>query len=226
MSESSSSYQGGGSTSGGSEGEEKSVGEAEASFVCNICLDPVKDPVITQCGHLYCWSCLYRWLNTQHTTCPVCKAGVSKENVIPLFIRGSEQDPRSNMPVSTTGGGGGSGGVSVQGSVGSGGDNGSATTDQAGNNVVPNRPHGRRLEPQNNTGGGAGMQNLQAQYGGISFSGSFGFFPSLFSLQFQSFAPAHVPNNRPPNSDELQEEFLSKVLFGLGSAVVLCLLLF
>jgi hypothetical protein len=33
-------------------------------------------------------------LNIGNTTCPVCKAGVSRENVIPLFIRGCEEDPR------------------------------------------------------------------------------------------------------------------------------------
>ena len=83
-------------TGGGS--TDKDVSKEDSAFICNICLEIThKDPVVTQCGHLYCWSCLFRWLNTQHTTCPVCKAGVSKENVIPLFIRGSEQDPRTHM---------------------------------------------------------------------------------------------------------------------------------
>ena len=31
-------------------------------FDCNICLDGVTQPVVTRCGHLYCWPCLYRWL--------------------------------------------------------------------------------------------------------------------------------------------------------------------
>ena len=66
-------------------------------FECNICLDDVREPVVTQCGHLFCWSCLYRWLNTNHQTCPLCKAGVTKENVIPLFIRGSSKDPRDRV---------------------------------------------------------------------------------------------------------------------------------
>lgn len=61
-------------------------------FTCNVCLDTVKEPVITQCGHLYCWPCLYRWLSTHHATCPVCKAGVTMENVIPLFVKGNEGD--------------------------------------------------------------------------------------------------------------------------------------
>ena len=66
-------------------------------FDCNICLDDVREPIVTQCGHLFCWSCLYRWLNTNHQTCPLCKAGVTKENVVPLFIRGSSKDPRDRV---------------------------------------------------------------------------------------------------------------------------------
>ena len=66
-------------------------------FECNICLDDMREPVVTQCGHLFCWSCLYRWLNMNHQTCPLCKAGVTKENVIPLFIRGSSKDPRDRV---------------------------------------------------------------------------------------------------------------------------------
>lgn len=32
-------------------------------FLCSICLETVSDePVVTRCGHLYCWTCLYQWL--------------------------------------------------------------------------------------------------------------------------------------------------------------------
>lgn len=68
---------------------------SEEEWECNICLEPLKDTVCTLCGHLYCWPCLYRWLNTGHTTCPVCKAGVNKENVIPIYTRGNDKDPRT-----------------------------------------------------------------------------------------------------------------------------------
>ncbi len=34
----------------------------DSRFSCNICLEHVQEPVVTQCGHLYCWPCLYRWL--------------------------------------------------------------------------------------------------------------------------------------------------------------------
>lgn len=64
-----------------------------ARFICNICLETVGDsPVVTLCGHLYCWPCLYTWLRTDHGTCPVCHAGVTAENIVPLFIRSSTDE--------------------------------------------------------------------------------------------------------------------------------------
>lgn len=36
----------------------KSKGRAQ--FDCNICFDAARDPVVTQCGHLYCWACLHQ----------------------------------------------------------------------------------------------------------------------------------------------------------------------
>ena len=55
------------------------------------------EPVVTLCGHLYCWPCLYRWLQVQNhaRTCPVCKAGVDRDKVIPIYGRGGNEDPRS-----------------------------------------------------------------------------------------------------------------------------------
>jgi E3 ubiquitin-protein ligase RNF5 len=72
-------------------------GEGSTFFECNICIDQAKDPVVTQCGHLFCWPCLYRWMRVQNEchSCPVCKAGVEADKVIPLYGRGCEEsDPR------------------------------------------------------------------------------------------------------------------------------------
>lgn len=68
----------------------------ESAFECNICLDLAKEPVVTLCGHLFCWPCLYRWMQVQNYTraCPVCKAGVEVDKVIPIYGRGSDFDPR------------------------------------------------------------------------------------------------------------------------------------
>ncbi|XP_055686891.1 E3 ubiquitin-protein ligase RNF185-like isoform X2 [Lutzomyia longipalpis] len=85
-------------TSGGSEEEERN---AAGAFECNICLDTAKDAVVSMCGHLFCWPCLHQWLETRPTRqlCPVCKAAISQEKVIPLYGRSSEQkDPRTKVP--------------------------------------------------------------------------------------------------------------------------------
>ncbi|KAF9398479.1 hypothetical protein BGX21_007745 [Mortierella sp. AD011] len=75
--------------------------EQNAEFSCNICFDTSVSPVLTLCGHLFCWSCLHQWLDSQrqNPTCPVCKAGCEQNKVIPIYGRGKEQvDPRSTAP--------------------------------------------------------------------------------------------------------------------------------
>ncbi|KAK9267899.1 hypothetical protein L1049_010336 [Liquidambar formosana] len=65
-------------------------------FDCNICLDFAHDPVVTLCGHLYCWPCIYKWFHFQSASlapdeppqCPVCKAEISHSTVVPLYGRG------------------------------------------------------------------------------------------------------------------------------------------
>lgn len=65
-------------------------------FDCNICLDFAHEPVVTLCGHLYCWPCIYKWLHVQsdslapdeHPQCPVCKADISHTTMVPLYGRG------------------------------------------------------------------------------------------------------------------------------------------
>ncbi|KAF7803461.1 E3 ubiquitin-protein ligase RMA1H1-like [Senna tora] len=65
-------------------------------FDCNICLDFAHEPVVTLCGHLYCWPCIYKWLHVQssslasdeHPQCPVCKAEISHATMVPLYGRG------------------------------------------------------------------------------------------------------------------------------------------
>ncbi|XP_062217478.1 E3 ubiquitin-protein ligase RMA1H1-like [Phragmites australis] len=67
-------------------------------FDCNICLDCAAEPVVTLCGHLYCWPCIYEWLrpdadaadtrSSARRQCPVCKAAVSPNALVPLYGRG------------------------------------------------------------------------------------------------------------------------------------------
>ncbi|KAK2994800.1 hypothetical protein RJ640_021032 [Escallonia rubra] len=74
-------------------------GNNDASdFDCNICLDLAQDPIVTLCGHLYCWPCLYKWLylHSSLKECPVCKAFIEEAKLVPLYGRGKNStDPRS-----------------------------------------------------------------------------------------------------------------------------------
>jgi Zinc finger, C3HC4 type (RING finger) len=63
-----------------------------ANFECNICFETSVEPVVTQCGHLFCWRCLYKWISMQllsTSECPVCKGEVTESNLTPIYGRGS-----------------------------------------------------------------------------------------------------------------------------------------
>merc|ERR1711936_382339 len=82
-----------------SDSEDKKCDDDSATraFECNICLDTASDAVISMCGHLFCWPCLHQWLETrpQRQICPVCKAGIGRDKVVPLYGRdGDNKDPR------------------------------------------------------------------------------------------------------------------------------------
>lgn len=91
----------------------------DSRFSCNICLEAVVDPVVTQCGHLYCWPCLFRWLepgmvpterqslgllppllmgvqprvDEARRVCPVCKAPCSVPSIVPIYVRTEPTSP-------------------------------------------------------------------------------------------------------------------------------------
>ena len=79
-------------------------------FYCNISLDQVRDPVVTFCGHLFCWACIYKWTNSSNTSrqrvdqydkdespkCPVCKSDVSEDTIVPIYGRG-QKTPQSGL---------------------------------------------------------------------------------------------------------------------------------
>lgn len=95
-------------------------GKDTVNFECNICLDIAKEPVVTPCGHLFCWPCLYQWLHLHsvHKECPVCKGEVVESNVTPIYGRGSSE-------------------VSAEGKNGEASDTGLK---------IPPRPRGNRVE--------------------------------------------------------------------------------
>lgn len=82
--------------------DENKEKEDESMYECNICLDPAKNAVVSMCGHLFCWPCLHQWLEIRPSRklCPVCKAAIDKDKVIPLYGRNSskQEDPREKLP--------------------------------------------------------------------------------------------------------------------------------
>jgi len=61
---------------------------------CNICYEESDEPVTTHCGHIYCWSCVYKWtdLKGSRAECPVCKNTITKEKLIPLYPKNYSQE--------------------------------------------------------------------------------------------------------------------------------------
>lgn len=57
-----------------------------SQFECKICMDVAKSPVVTQCGHLYCWDCILRWSDhkkSEMIECPVCNYALNVNKLIP-----------------------------------------------------------------------------------------------------------------------------------------------
>ncbi|XP_002974789.2 RING finger protein 5 [Selaginella moellendorffii] len=233
-----------GASAGGSDG-------GSGSYDCNICLELAQDPVVTHCGHLFCWPCLYRWLASRSscTECPVCKSAVEEAKVIPIYGRGKgTSDPRKkgveNIPNRPPG----------------------QRTDL---------PHQHR---QNSHSGGGAFQQMgfsfftgpsaTTQFGNVTLG--FGLFPFLFGFSATSngfpdlgFGSAGVsgggggngggggagggsrggnggsgggagatangtsnPANAALSAQQEQERFLSKMLLFVGFFVLLCLCFF
>ncbi|KAJ7949092.1 E3 ubiquitin-protein like [Quillaja saponaria] len=60
-------------------------------FDCNICLEMAKDPILTCCGHLFCWPCFYQlsYSYSNAKECPVCRGEVTDTSIVPIYGNGS-----------------------------------------------------------------------------------------------------------------------------------------
>lgn len=50
---------------------------------CTLCLDALKDPSVTQCGHVFCWTCIGDWVR-EKAECPLCRREVLVQHVLPV----------------------------------------------------------------------------------------------------------------------------------------------
>lgn len=207
---------------------------ASSGFDCNICLDWVQDPVVTLCGHLYCWPCIYKWLHFQSTSldneqqkpqCPVCKSEVSQSSLVPLYGRGQTAMPSTEKLRQGT--------------------------------VIPQRPHGPRsfnttsvspisqsYHPYNNhyhpqqfnsipssytspmlrTSGS--LDNTFGIFGGMIYARVFGNQVANIHTYSNSYNLSEISNPRMRRHLMQVDKSLSRISFFLLCCLVLCLLLF
>ena len=60
---------------------------------CSICLDDLRTPVITPCGHVYCRACIERVIQTQKPpACPLCRATIKKSQLLEAGQDEEEED--------------------------------------------------------------------------------------------------------------------------------------
>ncbi|ADM12601.2 RING-finger-containing E3 ubiquitin ligase [Encephalitozoon intestinalis ATCC 50506] len=79
------------------EKERRRVGR---EYACNICYSRPEGPVLTPCGHLFCWGCLYIWSQSIRGCkfCPSCRSRMGIEEVISVLAVDSKKESRGPPP--------------------------------------------------------------------------------------------------------------------------------
>lgn len=50
---------------------------------CTLCLELFKDPSVTTCGHVFCWTCVRDWVR-EKPECPLCRQEVLASKILPV----------------------------------------------------------------------------------------------------------------------------------------------
>ena len=50
---------------------------------CTLCLEESKNPSVTTCGHVFCWTCIKDWIK-EKPECPLCRQSIQAQHVLPL----------------------------------------------------------------------------------------------------------------------------------------------
>ena len=57
--------------------------EGDQQRKCTLCLEEMRDPSVTTCGHVFCWSCIVDWAR-EKPECPLCRQQCLTQHVLPL----------------------------------------------------------------------------------------------------------------------------------------------
>jgi peroxin-10 len=52
---------------------------------CTLCLEGLKDPAATSCGHVFCWACIGDWVR-EKPECPLCRRAALAQHILPLRV--------------------------------------------------------------------------------------------------------------------------------------------
>ncbi|KAL5560840.1 hypothetical protein UlMin_037051 [Ulmus minor] len=63
----------------------------EGFFDCRICFNMPIQPVLTSCGHMFCWTCFFHLPYAYSTAkeCPVCTGEVTDMSIVPIYGNGN-----------------------------------------------------------------------------------------------------------------------------------------
>ena len=52
---------------------------------CSICMDLIKSPVLLECTHIFCGSCLIKWMRN-NSNCPYCRTNITNTNKLIAIV--------------------------------------------------------------------------------------------------------------------------------------------
>ena len=50
---------------------------------CVLCLEHLRSPSVTACGHTFCWTCILAWIR-EKPECPLCRQAVTIQHALPI----------------------------------------------------------------------------------------------------------------------------------------------
>lgn len=84
--------------------DEKNTRNLIETYFCAICLSPPPETIVCPCGHLFCKSCITRWIHTTNDAyCPKCRSHFDVKGMLKLqngqFIRFNQNNNSEKLKI-------------------------------------------------------------------------------------------------------------------------------